>query len=210
MMHFNLTKELAKPLSKHLKPARLLQPDLIWRGDIALIGSDLCVVMQEQHSQYIMVMCGLRNEDFTHFPILFRDRFWREAAAICKQGNVYDTQVLAKYLNQLCEKQYYQLDPEPLEEGKLTKVMEKLERRFLYDRLPLPVDGRAAFEFSFQINSKQAKIEQGKGKLSPAEMLGNICLNLIEIRMEEEKKAADPVLFEEDNIVRVDFARRRS
>lgn len=216
MIRFELSKTLAKPLSAHLRPPQEGAVDLIWRADAALIGSDLCVVAQEQYSQYIMVFCGLRSEDFANFPQLFCDRFWREAAAICKQAGLHDTITLAKQLQAMGKEQCYQLDREPLEEGKLTKTIEKLERRLLYDRLPLPTDGKAAFEFSFAINSKKSASQQQAGQPSAAEVFGDLCLNLIDAALEAKgaQQTEDPVAHAnvvsiQNNIVTVDFARQR-
>jgi len=208
MIQFNLSKNLAKPLARHLKPAKVIQPDLVWRADVALIGAYVCIVMQEQHSQYIMVLCGLNQEDFANFPQLFRERFWREAAALCRQANLYDNATLHSCLNALCEQQYYQLDPEPLEEGKITKVMEKLERLFLHERHPLPTDGKSAFSFGFQINTRLPKAAQLAGQANAAEVMGNICLNLIEAELARQAKANNPVLSVADNIVTVNFGQR--
>ena len=211
MIQIDLSKALAKPLARHLKPARILDPDLYWRADVAMIGAQACIVAQEQYSQYVMVMCGLESDDFGDFPQLFRERFFREVAAICKQAQLYDNQTLATQLAALCEEQHYQLDPEPLEEGPITKVFETLERRSLYERQPLPCDGKSAFEFSFPINSRQSRSDRANDKPSAAEAIGNLCLNLIERRLEGEKAGERPVVQSTvDNIVRVDFARQRN
>ncbi len=209
MMQFLLSPAAMKPLAVHRKPQPHVHPDLIWRADLKLIGADPCMVLQEQHSQYIMVLCGLTQENFRDFPTLIQDRFWREATALCKQANLFDTPVLAKHLNDLAGTQHYLPDPEPPEEGKLLKVMEKLERRFLYDRQPLPKDGKEAFAFGFQINTRLPKIPQMQGQSNPAEVLGNLCLNLVETAVEQERKANDPVVSVEDNIVTVNFGQRQ-
>jgi len=210
MMQLYLSNALAKPLGKHLKPAKRLQPDLVWRADIAQIGAHVCVVAQEQHSQYVMVLCGLGESDFQRFPELFQERFWHELAAICKQAGIYDTGTLVAQLSELADEQHYQLDPEPLEEGRLTRTLEKLERGVLYENQPLPLDGRAAFEFSYAINARQSKEDRTNGNSSPAETLGNICLNLIENAMERERqKPLESITSVEDNIIKVDFSRSR-
>ncbi len=209
MIEFTLTKDLAKPLSRFIKPAKKVQADLTWKGDIALIGSQPCVVMQELNSHYIMVFCDVRKGDFTHFPNFFRQRFWREAAAICKQANLYDTQLLINQLTLLCEEQHYQLDRDDQEEGPITKVMEKLERLFLYEKQPLPVDGKSAFEFSFQMNTRRPKTKQIENPESPAEALGNLCLNLIEQNIQREKQKPQLIHTISDNVVTVNFAQRR-
>ena len=206
MIRFDLSRELAKPLARHLKPARSGEPLLLWRADVAMIGADVCVVAQEQQTQYLMVLCGLSSDQFSHFPALFRERFWRETAAICKQAGLYDSQTLARSLGALCDQQHYQLDPLPQEEGPISKTLEKLERRFLYEDLPLPIDGRSAFEFGFELNSKLSRAARESGQPCAAEALGNLCLNLIEAEM--EISSAGAVTSVEDNVVTVDFARR--
>jgi len=208
MIQFMLSRHLAKSLARHLKPAKAIQPNLVWRADIALIGAEVCVVMQEQHSQYVMVFCGLSDQDFARFPELFKERFWREAAALCKQANIFDNGTLYTCLNALCEEQVYQLDPELLEEGKIPKVIEKLERLFLYEKQPLPTDGKSAFTFGFRINTSLPKAAQIQGQSNAAENLGNMCLNMIEMEVERQKQANDPVISVADNIVTVDFGRK--
>ncbi|MCG8317340.1 MAG: hypothetical protein MI976_29330 [Pseudomonadales bacterium] len=207
MIQFLVTKDLAKALGNHLKPAKHLAPDLCWRGDIVQIGTQLCVVMQEQHSQYIMVFCGLSKTDFANFPLLFKDRFWRQAAALCKQLELFEVPVLTKHLSQMCEEQTFALDPEPIEEGRLMKAMEKLERRFLYERQPLPIEGKDAFEFGFHFNSRKPGPDENQSDANEA--LISICINFIEKGIEDERKANDPVLSVSDNLVCVDFSRWR-
>lgn len=215
MMLMDVSRELAKPLAKHIQPAkasdqRSLHPDFLWRAEVVQIGVDICVVAQEQFTNYILVLCGLTKVEFENFPRFFAERIWREASAICKQAELYDAPTLSQYLKILFDDQQYRLDPEPLEEGRLLSVMEKLERRFIYDRKPLPTDGKSAFEFGFEINSRRPKTEQRDDKPCAAEMFGNLCLNLIEmqIKAEEEKNKAN--MPAADNIVRVDFSRQRN
>jgi len=209
MILFNLSRELSKALFKHMtKPAG--DPDLVWRAHAAQIGGDTCIVAQEQYSQYIMVFCGVTAKDFANFPAYFLDRFWREASAICRQSPLFDVATINEHLMALGQSQAYRQDPEPLEEGKLIKVMEKLERLFLYDRKPLPYTGKEAFEFGFAINSRRPKADMDAGKPTAAEALGDICLNLIELRiLEQREKVLESVISEQDNIINVDFARNR-
>lgn len=217
MMQFYLSNALVKPLAKHLKPARRLQPDLIWRADIAQIGPHSCVVAQEMQSQYIMVLCGLDADDFYRFPELFQERFWKELAAICKQAGVYDTETLVTLLSSLADEQHYQQDSEPQEEGRLSRTIEKLERGVLYENEPLPLDGRSAFEFGYAINARQSKADRANGTPSPAETLGNICLTLMEdiaqrkremTQQPEPLESLQAVTSVENNIIKVDFSRR--
>lgn len=154
MIQISVSKLLAKPLGRHLQPARILQPDLYWYAEVEMIGSYTCVVAQEQSTQYLMVLCGLSGDDFSGFPQLFAERFYREAAAICKQAGLYDDRTLTTHLAALCEEQHIHLNPEPMEEGPISRTFEQLERLFLYDRLPLPCDGSSAFEFTFPVNNR--------------------------------------------------------
>lgn len=208
-MRIDLSKDLAKPLAKHLNPAKEIQPDLWWRAEVAQIGTHICVVAEEQYSHYILVLCGLGKDDFANFPQLFCDRLWREVAVICKLSGLYDRETLAKHLLAICGEQRYHLDPEPQEEGRLLSVMEKLERRFLYERQPLPTDGKSAFEFGFEINSRKPKTDRENDKPSAAEALGNYCLNLIEEQLAAEQELIRASVPGPDNIVRVDFLRQR-
>ena len=209
MILFNLSKQLIKPMFRHVKSVSAENADLVWRAHVALIGTDTCIVAQEQHSQYIMVFCGVSSKELAEFPEYFTNRFWREATAICQQANLYDKETITNYIKQICQEQVYRLDPEPLEEGKMTKVMEKLERRFLIERKPLPIDGREAFEFGFAVNSKVPKAEQTNNAPNAAEAMGNICLNLIELAMQREQdQVLEAITSVEDNIVTVDFSRR--
>lgn len=216
MMQFHLSRAVAKPLARHLTqyPTSVQRQegsspylaDLFWKVDIAMIGAQACIVAQEQNSLYLMVFCGLTEQDFDQFPELFRERFWRELASICKQAEVYDTRILARELATLCDTQHYWMDPNPIEEGKIPNLIEKLERRFLHDKEPLPSSGRDAFEFTFPINSRKPK-SAAPNDPSPAEQLGNLCLNLIdEARTRRSNQHTDnPVISEQDNIVTVDF-----
>lgn len=215
MIQLDISTALAKPLAKHLRLAPSQDTDLYWRADLAVVGTEPCVVAEEQQTGYVIVLCGLDREDFARFPDLFRDRLWREVAAICKQANLYDNGMLAKYLPALCEQQYYRHDPEPIEEGRILKVIEQLERRFLYDRESLPYDGRSAFEFSFAINNKKSRTDTDTNRPSAAESLGDFCLNWMEARIdagegiEPEAETSAAVTSVRDNIVSVDFSQRR-
>ncbi len=206
MMRILVTRELAKALGRHVKPARNGDADLLWRADLKIIGMEACVVLQEQQTGYILLLCGLNADQFASFPQLLQDRFWRELASICQQAGLYDKAKLIESLQALATEQHYQLDPEPPEEGKIISVMEKLERRVLYDNLPLPVDGRSAFDFGFLINTRLSKQAAQNGDSNAAEGLGNLCLNLIEMRLEAENLS--PVVSIDDNVVSVDFSRR--
>ena len=206
MIQIKVSKTLAKPLSKHLKPLITQQPDLLWRADVIMVGADTCIVLQEQYTQYLMVICGLDKADFSEFPDFFRERFCREMMAICKQANLYDDRTLLQHLSALCAEPSIALDPDPLEEGPISNTFERLERRFLHDHEPLPTDGRSAFKFSFPLNTQRPKQAADNIPVA-AENLGNLCLNLIEEQLEN---TAPKIISEQDNIVRVDFARHRN
>lgn len=209
MIQISVSKPLAKPLGRHLKPARDLLPDLYWYAEVEMFGAFPCVVAQEQYTQYLMVFCALTEDDFSGFPQLFRERFCREAAAICKQAGLYDDQTLTTHLAALCEEQHIHLNPEPMEEGPISRTFEQLEHLFLYDRLPLPRDGRAAFEFTFPLNNRKPKGDRAMDKPRAAEAMGDLCLNLVEDRL-AGAQAKPAVMSVSDNIVRVDFARQRN
>lgn len=208
MIQFNISKALAKPLGKFIKPAKHSEGGLIWRADIAQIGLKSCVVLEEQNSRYVMVLCGLKKGDFANFPNVFQQRFWRESAAICKRLALYDTSTLAKYLQMVGQVQRYQLDTEPMEQGRIVEVKDELERRFLRQPDLLPVDGKSAFEFAFSINNRKPTSDQMAG-VSAVEALAEICLNLIEVAMEQETSYAsrNRIAACGDNVVRVDFSR---
>lgn len=215
MIQIDVSRALAKPLARYVKPVQQNLPNMIWRADIALIGSESCIVAQEQYTQYLMVLCGLSRVQFQAFPELFRTRFCSEMLAICRQANLYDDKTLAAELSTLYDDQYYQLDPEPIEEGPITRAIEKLERQFLYDHKPLPVDGRSAFEFSFVLNRRRPKPAPSKRsgnreQPSPAEAMGNLCLNLIEDQLANAPTTESVVMSTTDNVVQVDFARSRA
>jgi len=212
MIQFYASKGLAKVLGPHLKPAKVLEPSLLWRADVAQIGADTCVVAQEVYSNYVMVFCGLGRDEFRRFPEIFRERFWREATALCLQGTNFEQSSLIYYLSALCEEQHYQLDPLPQEEGRITQVTEKLERQFLHDGKPLPIDGKSAFRFGIDVNGNKRQREGQDGKPSAMELFRGLCLDLVEYHMEQdkrEKSANSAVISEVDNVVTVDFARNR-
>ncbi|WP_221794521.1 hypothetical protein [Oceanobacter mangrovi] len=211
MIRCDVSTMLAKPLARHIRSGAPTSPDLYWRADLVVIGTEPCVVAEEIQTGYVMVFCCLDERDFGRFPQLFRDRFWRELAAICKHTGAYDSQTLASGFQALFADQYYHHDPYPIEEGRVLKASEKLERHFLYKQQPLPADGRSAFEFGFAFNSRQ-----GRNKDAPTalEMMGNHCLNWLEQYLEENPAVAEPdlpvaVTSIEDNIVTVDFGRSR-
>lgn len=209
MIQIYLSAALAKPLSRHLQPARNLDPVLQWRADIAFIANEPCIVAHELFSNYIMVFCALSKEDFVTFPDLFRDRLWREAMAICSQSDLLDREQLGKALMTLCTLQSYSLDPEEPEIGRISKTIEKLERRFLYDKLPLPADGRSAFEFTLAINSQKAVKGERAGQPTAMETLGNLLLGQVARNLTSAEPAESPVIGIEDNIVKVDFSAQR-
>lgn len=209
MIRIDISKPLAKPLAAHIGPAKQGLPSLAWRADVAMIGAQPCVVAEEQFSRYVMVLCDLGKEDFLRFPELFRERFCSELAAICGQADLHNKQTLFVELNRLCEPQHFQLDPEPLEEGRISKTIDRLERRLVLDKQPLPVDGRAAFEFTFPINAGRKGRDKGNEAPNAAEILGNLCLKMIERQLESRQPEA-LIVSEVENVVRVDFARQRN
>lgn len=212
MIQFYVSKGLAKVLGPHLKPAKNMEPTLLWRAEVAQIGTDTCVVAQEVYSNYVMVFCGLGKDEFRRFPDIFRERFWREATALCLQGTSFDQGSLIHHLSALGEEQYYQLDPLPQEEGRITQVTEKLERLFLHDGEPLPIDGKSAFRFGIEVNGSKAKRAEASGKPSAMEAFRGLCLDLVEQMIEQDQNqesSNSAVISEVDNVVTVDFGRNR-
>lgn len=203
-----LSMTSVKALSQHLSLSTAEDSLLIWRLDLEMIGTKPCIVAHEQNTGYLLVLCELEQEDFKQFPEIFRERLCRELVVICKHADIYDEEVLITHIRALLDQQSYQIDPEPMEEGRISKTFEKLEYGFLYEKSPLPSDGRAAFEFSFVINSRRPKTKGLEQQQSPAEALGNLFLNLIEDRIDQQK--TPPVEFTRvDNIVHVDFSQQR-
>ncbi|MEE2729663.1 MAG: hypothetical protein VYA55_02520 [Pseudomonadota bacterium] len=212
MMQFFVSRELAKGLGPHVKPDQNLEPSLLWRADVAQIGVDTCVVAQEVYSKYVMVFCGLQGEGFRQFPELFRERFWREATALCLQGTNFEQDTLIGSLSSICDRQHYQLDPIPREEDRIMRVTEKLERLFLHEKQPLPLDGKAAFKFGIQVNGHPREREGRVSAPSPMELLRGACLDLVEQVLEQKQHVArvsSAVISEVDNVVTVDFGRKR-
>ncbi|RLT95007.1 MAG: hypothetical protein D9N11_15320 [Ketobacter sp.] len=212
MMQFFVSKELAKGLGPHLKPTKNLEPSLLWRADMAQIGTDTCVVAQEVYSKYVMVFCGLDREGFRNFPELFRERFWREATALCLQGTGFEQDSLIGGLSSLCDQQHYQLDPVPREEDRIMNITEKLERLYLQEKQPLPIDGKAAFKFGIQVNGHKREREGQVSARSPMELFRGACLDLVEQVLDEARHSPQEkpaVISEVDNVVTVDFGRNR-
>ena len=94
--------------------------------------------------------------------------------------------------------------PEVVSGGPLLKILEKLERRFLHERQPLPVEADAALEFTFPLN---CSIPRDGSKPSAAQALAERCRILVGEQMKLE--ANKSVISTEDNIVRVDFSQAR-
>ena len=212
MMQFFVSTGLAKGLGPHVKPNKNLEPSLLWRADVAQIGADTCVVAQEVYSKYIMVFCGLDREGFRNFPELFRERFWREATALCLQGTNFEQDSLIGSLSSLCDQQHYQLDPIPREEDRIMNITEKLERQFLYEKQPLPIDGKAAFKFGIQVNGHKRQRDGQPSAPSPMELFRGACLDLVEDALEQGTfmvPSNSAVISEVDNVVTVDFGRNR-
>ena len=212
MMQFFVSKELAKGLGPHVKPVKNLEPSLLWRADMTQIGTDICVVAQEVYSKYVMVFCGLDRDGFRNFPELFRERFWREGTALCLQGTGFEQDALIGSLSSLCDQQHYQLDPVPREEDRIMNITEKLERQFLYEKQPLPINGKAAFKFGIQVNGHKREREGQVAAPSPMELFRGACLDLVEHVLEESEnsvQANSAVISEIDNVVTVDFGRNR-
>lgn len=212
MMQFFVSKALAKGLGPHVKPDQHLEPSLLWRADVARIGVDTCVIAQEVYSKYVMVFCGLQGEGFRQFPELFRERFWREATALCLQGTNFEQDTLIGSLSSICDRQHYQLDPIPREEDRIMRVTEKLERLFLHEKQPLPLDGKAAFKFGIQVNGHPREREGRVSAPSPMELFRGACLDLVEQVLEQQQQVArvsSAVISEVDNVVTVDFSRKR-
>lgn len=207
MIQIDISTTLAKPLARHLKPAKVTNANFVWRAEMAMIGPEVCVVAQERYTQYVLVMCGLTKPEFAQFPHLFCDRFLREAMALCKQAKIYDNKTLNHKLSVLCASPHIQLDPEPVEDGKILTVTETLERQFLYEEQPLPTTGRAAFEFGFKLNNRKVK-PGANAKFNAAQSMVNLCLNLL-ADIPDPQPAIPEIVATEENIVRVDFARNR-
>lgn len=153
------------------------------------------------------MLCNLSADDFISFPGLFSDRLFREALALCKQAKLYEKQELTRKLAKIVTPQQVQLDPEPIEDGKILKVIESLERRYLLEGQDLPSSGRQAFEFGLKFNNRKSSSDKPM-KLNPAQRMANLCLNLI-AELPDESPIMPEILSEEANIVRVDFGRNR-
>tara|TARA_B100000287_G_scaffold413218_1_gene444492 strand:- start:1191 stop:1805 length:615 start_codon:yes stop_codon:yes gene_type:complete len=204
MMQIDLTKTLTKVLFQHIKPARHPQPDLHWRTESALIGSDFCVAAQEVNTGYLMVMCGLDKHDIRYFPEYFARRMSSEIIIMCRNIGLPDNKPLREYISRMALQQFYCMDPEVVSGGPLLKILEKLERRFLHEKQPLPVEADAALEFTFPLN---CSIPRDESKPSAAQALAERCRILVGEQMKLE--ANKSVISTEDNIVRVDFSQAR-
>ncbi|WP_018415594.1 DUF6933 domain-containing protein [Teredinibacter turnerae] len=207
MIRIDISKTLAKPLGAHIRPATSTTAEFSWRAELAIIGTERCVVAQEIFTGYVLVLCNLSADDFNSFPALFSDRLFRETLALCKQAKLYEKQELTRKLAQIVAPQQVQLDPEPIEDGKILKVIENLERRYLLEGQDLPRSGRQAFEFGLKFNNRKSSSDKPL-KLNPAQRMANLCLNLI-AELPDDSPIMPEILSEEANIVRVDFARNR-
>lgn len=215
MIQFNFSQTLAEPLTRFVKPGKHVEADLIFRAEMAQVGSETCIVLEEQHSRYIMVLNGLGKGDFTHFPKFFRQRFWREATAICKRFVQYDTATLAKYLNIVAKKQSYIGESSLLQNERLEAVIEEFRHHFLKEGKELPMDGKSVFEFSFAINSRPQESSQDNTKTNAVDAFADICLKLIEETMEKDEDEDDfsegdsenKVVATDSNVVKVNFTR---
>jgi len=204
MMQIDLTKSLTKLLFSHIKPVHHPHPDLHWRTESAIIGDDFCVVAQEVNTRYLMVMCGLDREDIKYFPEYFARRISNEVIIMCRNIGLPDNKPLREYINGIAIEQFYCMDPEAVTDSTLLKLLNKLERRFLQDRVPLPLTPVEALEFTFPFICSVRK----KGQPSPAEALAERCRILVGEKMRLEANRS--VLSVEDNIVTLDFGRNRS
>lgn len=209
MIVFNLSQALTKVLSSHLKPVKNILPSLHWDLELITIGLDQCVIACERNTQYIMLFCAMSREQFLHFPELFQDRFWREVMALSPQISQRDKNAFIRYLLTASDDQYYQLNPNPLEEGKLHTIIENLEYRTIAEKVALPADGKAALQYTLPINGRKRKNSDS----SPLENFRDICLSMAEeVRIHEQhlKDIASPITGREENIVKVDFNKPRN
>lgn len=208
MLHLYLSKALAKPMGIHIQGRAPETALLLWKADIAQIGDQICVVANELQSNYLMVLCGLESMDFSEFPERFAERLWREASAICARERRYERALLDRHLQNLFARQYYQLDPQPPEFGRIGRTMEKLERLVLHEGQTLPSTDKEAFEFGIRINSLRSRSAIEAGLPSPLDTFGNICMGLASESIKQEQARSNPVISEIDNVIRVDFGRR--
>ena len=84
MLQFHLSKTLAKQMQSLLVPAPDIRPEgMQWYAQgISLLGEQ-CILAIEAHSRYLMVFCNLPITELENFPLLFRERLWREVIAVC-------------------------------------------------------------------------------------------------------------------------------
>ncbi|TVZ40828.1 hypothetical protein P886_0159 [Alteromonadaceae bacterium 2753L.S.0a.02] len=208
MILFNVSQTLSKVLASHLKPAKHVEPHLVWDLELITVGAEQCIIACEQQSQYLMLFCGLKGEQMRHFPEIFEDRLWREVMALCPQLSKQEKTAFARYLVAASEEQFYQLNPNPLEEGRFHKLIENLEYRVIAEKMPLPSDGKSALQYTLPINGKVRK----KTEDSPLALYRELCWLMAEDCKEQArlaKEAASPVTGREENIVMVDFNKKR-
>lgn len=208
MILFNVSQTLSKVLASHLKPAKNISPHLVWDMELIIVGAERCIIACEQQSQYIMLFCGLQGEQMRHFPEVFEDRLWREVLTLCPQLSKAEKSAFAKYLLAATEEQFYQLNPNPLEEGRFQKIIEDLEYRLIAEKMPLPIDGKSALQYTLPINGKIRK----KTEDSALARYRELCWLMAEDCKEQAriaKELASPITGREENIVKVDFNKRR-
>ncbi len=210
MMQFKLSRQLTKLLAKHMKPAKNISALFTWHAVFTTIGDNQCIIVRDANTGYVMIFCGMSEADFNHFKSLFRDRFWREASALIPNMSKQDRLIFNQHMTQICANQHYHFDPRTEDEGPLTAVIEKLERRVIIDNKPLPMDGKSAFEFTLPINSRVSKSKaESTSALDKFRMVCAAASKDMAREATRVEDASSPILSRVDNIVTVKFGKNR-
>lgn len=186
MIQFNLSQELKSvmgaPSEQDLDKSSVNKtPTMIWFAHLVKIQGVQCIITVEQHTRYVMVFCGLSNNDLMSFHTIFQDRLWREVFAICQEGNENIIHHLAKHIIDLGQKQEYEMDYDRSVYSLMRLVVADLESRVFDHNLALPVDCGDAFEFGVEINNALRNLSDNQLKnFTPIESFKRQCLGLLD------------------------------
>ncbi|WP_185233863.1 hypothetical protein [Teredinibacter franksiae] len=211
MIKFNISKSLSQALSQHFEPMKQRTPSLIWDTELVSIKNELCIVVQERFSGYVMLFCGLKDRDFLHFPSLFQKRFQREVTVLCPEININDREDFCRHLMQMSDDQRYQVEPADFDDTPMQRIIEDLRVRAEENNERLPLSDRESFEYAVQFNCDEEESVEEFDVLCPLELFRDLCKNFVNEFHEKkrlEKLAARSVIGKHNNVITVNFGAR--
>ncbi|PPC78082.1 hypothetical protein C4K68_07475 [Pokkaliibacter plantistimulans] len=187
MLQFHLSKTLAKQMQSLLVPAPDIRPEgMQWYAQgISLLGEQ-CILAIEAHSRYLMVFCNLPMTELENFPLLFRERLWREVIAVCLLEDKQAQETLGKLVDQLSEQQVYQQGYDASINVHLQQAIRSLESE-AQQLGRLPQTPEEEFNFGLRSNSHPTRYKGQHQPFQPVRIFADGWLGMLEYHQYQQQ-----------------------